>query len=285
MRFVRCAGGTTLDPEMYDENVAISIKHLTKKFRMPLQRLSSDKWVMPSQRFFSRIESRLKGKKTMYDEFNAVDDLSFTIRHGETVGVIGPNGSGKSTLLKLLAGVLYPTQGCILVQGRVAPFLELGVGFEPELTARENIYLYGAIMGMSRREIDRKYWDILKFAELRRFEDMKIRNFSSGMHLRLGFSIAIQTNPDILLVDEVLAVGDEAFQQKCMGKIEEFRKDGKTILFVSHDLDQIRAVCRSCLLFREGRIVSTGTPHEVIQQYLREVEEAGGKSAPSSRIG
>ncbi len=187
--------------------------------------------------------------------------------------MIGPNGSGKSTLLKLIAGVLYPDKGCVLVQGRVAPFLELGVGFEQELTARENIYLYGAIIGIPRREIDRKYWSILDFAELRRFEDMKIRNFSSGMHLRLGFSIAIHTNPDILLVDEVFAVGDEAFQRKCMGKIEEFRRAGKTILFVSHDLDQIREICKTCMLFQNGRIIASGATDEVIDQYLNAVEE------------
>jgi lipopolysaccharide transport system ATP-binding protein len=265
MRFVRCARGSALDPEMHDENDAISVMHLTKQFRIPLQR---------HRHLFSHIQARFGGQKTMYEEFNAIDDLSFTIRHGETVGVIGPNGSGKSTLLKLIAGVLYPTQGCVLVQGRVAPFLELGVGFEQELTASENIYLYGAIMGMSRREIDRKYWEILHFAELRRFEDMKIRNFSSGMQLRLGFSIAIQTNPDILLVDEVLAVGDEAFQQKCMEKIEEIRRAGKTILFVSHELDQIRAVCKTCMLFQKGRITATGTPDEVIDQYHQAIAEA-----------
>jgi lipopolysaccharide transport system ATP-binding protein len=278
MRFMRCAQGSTFEPGSDNETIAISVQHLTKQFKIPLERRRT---------IYSRLAARLEGKAALYRDFSALDDVSFHVRHGDTVGVIGPNGSGKSTLLKLIAGVLYPDRGCVLVQGQVAPFLELGVGFEPELTARENIYLYGAIMGMTRREIDRKYWDILNFAELKRFEDMKIRNFSSGMHLRLGFSVAIHTNPDILLVDEILAVGDEAFQNKCMEKIEEIRRAGKTILFVSHELDQIREVCRSCMLFRDGRIVTTGTPHEVIRQYLREVEEQeearGSAPAPGTR--
>jgi lipopolysaccharide transport system ATP-binding protein len=275
MRFMRCASGSTLEPGSGDESIAISVQHLTKEFKIPLERRRT---------IYSRFAARLQGKAALYRDFRALDDISFRIRHGETVGVIGPNGSGKSTLLKLIAGVLYPDRGCVFVQGRVAPFLELGVGFEQELSARENIYLYGSIMGMSRREIDRKYWDILNFADLKKFEDMKIRNFSSGMQLRLGFSVAIHTNPDILLVDEVLAVGDEAFQLKCMEKIEEIRRDGKTILFVSHELDQIRAVCRSCMLFREGRIVTTGTPHEVIERYLREVKEAAAAGETGSDL-
>lgn len=264
MRFIRCASGSVIDESGNDGDNAIFVQNLTKRFKIPLQR---------HRTVYARMAARLKGHAAMYQEFSAIDDLSFCIRQGETVGVIGPNGSGKSTLLKLIAGVLYPDKGCVLVQGRVAPFLELGVGFEQELTARENIYLYGAIIGIPRREIDRKYWSILDFAELRRFEDMKIRNFSSGMHLRLGFSIAIHTNPDILLVDEVFAVGDEAFQRKCMGKIEEFRRAGKTILFVSHDLDQIREICKTCMLFQNGRIIASGATDEVIDQYLNAVEE------------
>lgn len=277
MQFLRCAAGSTSGPEINEAGVAISVRHLTKQFNIPHQK---------NRTIFERIQARILHHESGYETFDALNDLSFVIRKGETVGVIGPNGSGKSTLLKLLAGVLYPTRGCVLVNGRVAPFLELGVGFEVELTARENIYLYGSIMGMSRREIDRKYWDIMHFSELRRFENMKIRNFSSGMHLRLGFSIAIHTNPDILLVDEVLAVGDESFQQKCMEKIEEIRREGKTILFVSHELDQIRAVCRTCMLFQNGQITATGTPDEVIDQYHRAIAEAAAvaeKSTPDFR--
>jgi len=268
MHFKRCAQGSSLNHRLIDASVAISAHHLVKRFRIPLMRHNTT---------YARIEARLRGYRTGYEEFNAVDDVSFYIHHGETVGVIGSNGSGKSTLLKLLAGVLYPTGGCVLVQGRIAPFLELGVGFEPELTARDNIYLYGSIMGMSRKEIDRDYWDILNFAELKRFEDMKVLNFSSGMQMRLGFSVAIHTNPDILLVDEVLAVGDEAFKRKCMEKMEEFRRDGKTILFVSHSLDQIRAICKTCMLLKKGQIIATGSPNEVIDRYYLSIQESAGK--------
>jgi lipopolysaccharide transport system ATP-binding protein len=272
MRFERCGKGSSLEAENIDMRTAISVQHLTKQFRIPLERRHTT---------YARVAARIRCQPTEYEEFNAVNDLSFRILHGETVGVIGPNGSGKSTLLKLLAGVLYPTKGCVLVQGRVAPFLELGVGFEQQLTARENIYLYGAIMHMSRREIDRKYWEILDFAELRRFENMKLHNFSSGMQLRLGFSIAIQTRPDILLVDEVLAVGDEAFQQKCMEKIEEIRKNGKTILFVSHELKQIRAVCKTCMLLQHGQIAAIGTPDYVIDEYHQAIAREDSQSSSS----
>jgi ABC-type polysaccharide/polyol phosphate transport system ATPase subunit len=202
-----------------------------------------------------------------YEEFWALKDVSFSIKHGETFGVIGPNGSGKSTLLKMLAGVLYPDTGSIKINGKIAPFLELGVGFQYELTAKENIYLYSAIMGLTKKEIDRKYDDILEFAELKRFENMKLRNFSSGMYVRLAFSIAIQTNPDILLLDEVLAVGDEHFQKKCMGKIEEIRKNGKTIVFVSHALGPVKSLCQKSLLLKDGNIAAIGDTEKVIEKY------------------
>ena len=264
MTFERCAQGSSIHPQFIDGSVAIAAQHLIKQFRIPLMRQYT---------VYARIDALLRGLRIGYEVFNAVDNVSFRIHHGETVGLIGPNGSGKSTLLKLLAGVLYPTSGCVMVQGRVAPFLELGVGFEQELTARDNIYLYGSIMGMSRKEIDRKYWDILDFGDLRRFENMKVVNFSSGMQLRLGFSVAIHTHADILLVDEVLAVGDEAFQHKCMEKIEDIRRDGKTILFVSHDLDKIQAVCKTCMLLKKGSIIAAGPTDEVIDRYHQVVKE------------
>jgi len=266
MYFQRCAEGSSIVHT--DDSVAISVQHLVKRFRIPHQHRNTA---------YDGIEALLRAQRIGYEEFNAIDDVSFDIHHGETLGVIGPNGSGKSTLLKLIAGVLYPSRGCVRVQGKIAPFLELGVGFEQELTARDNIYLYGAIMGIPRRDIDRKYWDILDFAELRRFEEMKIVHFSSGMQLRLGFSVAIQTNPDILLVDEVFTVGDNAFKKKCEQKIEEFRKDGKTILFVSHELDQIQKICRTSMLFQKGRISSSGPTKEIIDLYLQNGEERSGK--------
>jgi ABC-type polysaccharide/polyol phosphate transport system ATPase subunit len=203
-----------------------------------------------------------------YDEFWALKDVSFSVKHGETFGVIGPNGSGKSTLLKMLAGVLYPDSGSIKVNGRIAPFLELGVGFQPELSARENIYLYSAIMGLTKREVERKYEDILEFAELKRFENMRLRNFSSGMYVRLAFSIAIQTNPDILLLDEVLAVGDEQFQRKCSEKIDEIRKSGKTIILVSHNLGAVKSLCKKSVLLTNGHIKANGDTFKVIESYM-----------------
>jgi len=183
--------------------------------------------------------------------------------------VIGPNGSGKSTLLKILAGVLYPDRGTVRMNGKIAPFLELGVGFHPDLTAEENIYLYGAIMGLTKRMVASKYEEILDFAELKRFENMKLKNFSSGMAVRLAFSTAIQTNPDILLVDEVLAVGDESFQRKCSGKIDEIRREGKTILLVSHDLGMVQKLCERGILLKDGRILSSGSSDKIVEDYKR----------------
>ena len=191
-----------------------------------------------------------RGGSYSYEVFNALQDISFTVSHGETFGIIGPNGSGKSTLLKILAGVLYPDSGEVRVNGKIAPFLEVGVGFQPDLTAKENIYLYGAIMGLSKREIASKYDEILEFAELKRFESMKLKNFSSGMTVRLAFSTAIQTDPDILLVDEVLSVGDESFQRKCNEKIDNIRKIGKTIVLVSHAMETVEELCKRCILIK-----------------------------------
>jgi lipopolysaccharide transport system ATP-binding protein len=172
--------------------------------------------------------------------------------------VIGPNGCGKSTLLKVLAGVLYPDSGRVRMNGKIAPFLELGVGFQSELTAKDNVYLYGAIMGLTRRDVDKRYDEIMDFSELKRFENMKLRSFSSGMYVRLAFATAIQTDPDIMLVDEVLSVGDESFQRKCGQKIDEIRRAGKTILLVSHSLGTVQTLCDRCLLLNGGRIWRSG---------------------------
>jgi lipopolysaccharide transport system ATP-binding protein len=236
---------------------AVVVENVSKFYRIPLEK---------KRTVYDNLIGVFSGNKG-YDEFWALKDVGFSVKHGETFGVIGPNGSGKSTLLKMLAGVLYPDSGRIKVNGKIAPFLELGVGFQYELTARENIYLYGAIMGLTRKEVGRKYEDILEFAELKRFENMKLRSFSSGMYVRLAFSIAIQTDPDIMLLDEVLAVGDEHFQKKCMGKIEEIRKSGKTIIFVSHDLAAVKSLCKKSLLLRGGRVAAVGETEQVIGIY------------------
>src|SRR5271157_2465447 len=238
---------------------AIVVDNISKRYRIPLEK---------KRTVYENLTGLLSGNKG-YQEFWALKDVSFSIKHGETFGVIGPNGSGKSTLLKMLAGVLYPDSGSIKVSGKIAPFLELGVGFQYELTARENIYLYGAIMGLTKKDVSKKYDDIMEFAELKKFENMKLRNFSSGMYVRLAFSVAIQTDPDIMLLDEVLAVGDEHFQKKCMGKIEEIRKSGKTIVFVSHALGSVESLCSRSALIYHGKMVAVGDTEKIIEQYLK----------------
>jgi len=236
---------------------AIVVDSISKYYRIPFEK---------KRTVYENLVGMFGGNKS-YEEFWALKDVGFTVKHGETFGVIGPNGSGKSTLLKILAGVLYQDSGSIRVNGKIAPFLELGVGFQQQLTARENIYLYGAIMGLAKRDVNRKYDEILEFAELKRFEDMKLKNFSSGMYVRLAFSIAIQTDPDILLLDEVLSVGDEHFQKKCMDKIDEIRKNGKTIIFVSHALPSVKSLCRKSLLLSGGKVVAIGDTEKVIDIY------------------
>jgi lipopolysaccharide transport system ATP-binding protein len=242
---------------------AIIVENISKRFRIPHER----KFTV-----YEHIVGFLKGGAYSFEEFNALQDVSFTVKHGETFGVMGPNGCGKSTLLKVLAGVLYPDHGSVRINGKIAPFLELGVGFQPELTAKENIYLYGAIMGLTRKEIDNRYDEIMDFSELKRFENMKLRSFSSGMYVRLAFATAIQTDPDIMLVDEVLSVGDEAFQEKCRQKIDEIRKAGKTILLVSHALETVRELCDRSLLLNGGRAVAVGKTDRVLIEYGKMID-------------
>jgi lipopolysaccharide transport system ATP-binding protein len=237
------------EPAIGNSDEVILVEHLTKKFRLPHEKKAT---------LFEHMIAVLKGGSYSYEEFLALDDISFDVRHGETFGIIGPNGSGKSTLLKILAGVLYPDAGCVTVHGKIAPFLELGVGFKPDLSAKQNIFLYGAIMGLKKREIMERYEKILEFAELKQFESMRLKNFSSGMAVRLAFSTAIQTDPDILLVDEVLSVGDESFQEKCYEKINEMKTGKKTIVYVSHSLDSVLKLCDRCLLLEKGKIVQIG---------------------------
>lgn len=242
------------------DDYAIIVDHLSKRFRIPHERKIT---------VYQHVVGLFKGGSFSYEEFAALRDITFTVKHGETFGIIGPNGSGKSTLLKILAGVLYPDSGSVRVNGKIAPFLELGVGFQPDLTAKENIYLYGAIMGLTKKEVASKYDEILDFAELKRFENMKLKNFSTGMAVRLAFSTAIQTKPDILLVDEVLSVGDESFQRKCSGKIDEIRKEGKTIILVSHAMGTVQELCKRCLLIQRGNIISIGETKMVIDTYMK----------------
>ena len=199
--------------------------------------------------------------------FHALHDVTFSVCRGETLAVLGRNGSGKSTSLKLMAEVTRPSEGEVLVEGRVSPLIELGAGFHPDLTGRENIFLNASILGMANREISARFDEIVEFAELADFIDTPVKRYSSGMYMRLGFSVAIHSNPDILLVDEVLSVGDAVFQDKCLSKMQEFQRDGITIVLVTHNLELVQGFCQRALLLHAGSLVCEGEPHEVVQRY------------------
>ncbi len=233
-------------------------KNVSKKFRIPIERRTT---------LFEEVVAFMKGSRR-YEKLQALRNVSFEVKTGEIFGIIGPNGSGKTTLLGIIANIIYPDEGELIVEGRITPILALGVGFNPELTAKENVYLYGALVGMKKGEIKSKYEGILKFAELRRFEAMKLKNFSSGMNARLAFSTAIATEPDILLVDEVLAVGDIAFQIKCMDEIKKLNENGTTIIFVSHNIEAVRSLCERAMFLNNGEVVEVGDVAEVVNTYL-----------------
>jgi ABC-type polysaccharide/polyol phosphate transport system ATPase subunit len=223
--------------------------------------------------------------------FTALDGVSFDVRKGSTFGVIGENGSGKSTLLKLLAGITKPTRGSLSVEGRVSALIELGAGFHPEITGRENVAINGIMLGLSRRQIEERFDEIVAFAEMERFIDAPVKTYSSGMYARLGFAVAIHVDPDVLLIDEVLAVGDEAFTRKCLDKIGEFRRRGKTILIVTHSLGLVEKMCDDVAWLRRGQIADRGDPKRVIDAYLtyvaggEEVLLAGGQGHVPAREG
>ncbi|MEL6160843.1 MAG: ABC transporter ATP-binding protein [Cyanobacteria bacterium J06627_32] len=207
------------------------------------------------------------------EDFWALNEVSFEVGHGEIVGIIGRNGAGKSTLLKILSRITEPTHGRIEIEGRVASLLEVGTGFHGELTGRENIYLNGAILGMSRAEIDRRFDEIVAFAEVEKFLDTPVKRYSSGMYVRLAFAVAAHMEPDILIVDEVLAVGDTAFQKKCLGKMGDVSsQEGRTVLFVSHNMETVQALCKRAILMESGRVIGQGPTNEIINQYLRSMQ-------------
>ncbi|HZJ27771.1 MAG TPA: ABC transporter ATP-binding protein [Acidimicrobiia bacterium] len=240
---------------------AISVEHVTKSFRLYNERNQSLKAMV-----LARARAR-------YEEFHAVDDVSFEIPAGTTFGLVGENGSGKSTLLKCIARILRPERGTIRTEGKVSALLELGAGFHPELSGRDNTYLNGSILGLSRKQIDARFDQIVDFAGLEKFIDTPVKNYSSGMYVRLGFSIAINVDPDILLVDEVLAVGDEQFQRKCSEKFLELRESGKTVVVVSHALGSLRNLCDDVALLEHGKLRAVGPAVEVIDTYLDDVHE------------
>jgi len=243
---------------------AISVSHISKSFIIPHEKRDTlREWVA----------SGFKPRKK--DVLHAIDDVSFTVGQGESFGIIGRNGSGKSTLLKVLAGIYPVDSGKVVTNGKISPFLELGVGFNYDLSARDNVYLNGTVLGLSKAEIDDQFDEIIRFSELEQFVDQKLKNFSSGMQVRLAFSVAIKANADIYLMDEVLAVGDMAFQQKCFEVFRQFRRDGKILIFVSHDLASVRQFCDRSLYLKGGKAVLVGRTDEVLDRYVYEDQKAG----------
>jgi lipopolysaccharide transport system ATP-binding protein len=238
----------------------ITVENVSKVFRLPHDR----KYTL-RQRFVSIF------RKNTYENFHALRDVSFTVKSGEFFGIIGRNGAGKSTLLKIIAGVFAPTSGTVTFDGPIAPFLELGVGFQGDLSVKDNILLYGALLGLNRQQIKDRYDWIIDFSGLERFVDAKLKNLSSGMQVRLGFSITVSVERPILLVDEVLAVGDIDFQKKCYDAFQNFKKSGRTIIFVSHDLNAIGKFCDRVILLDKGSIASEGIPEKVLDLYKKAV--------------
>lgn len=245
---------------------AVEIDHVSKSFRLYREKYSSLK------------ERLIHLGRVPYEDFKALDDVSLTIEAGQTVGLLGHNGSGKSTLLKCIAGILQPTSGSVTTVGRLAALLELGAGFHPDLTGRENVYMNASILGMKRVDVARIFDDIVGFAGLEQFIDTPVKHYSSGMYIRLGFSVAINVDPEILLVDEVLAVGDEAFQRKCIDKVKTFQAEGRTIIIVTHAVEQVRQLCHHAAALDHGRVVIAGDPNDVIREF-RERLMSGVSSA------
>ena len=255
-------------------NYAVEVNNVSKMFKLYHENVRSLK------------EKVLFFNKRGYEEFWALKDIDIQVPEGETLGIIGANGSGKSTLLKLTTKILYPTKGKVVTNGSIAALLELGAGFQPDLTGRENVYLNASILGFSKREVDKRFDAIVSFAEMERFIDNHVRNYSSGMYIRLGFAVAISVDPDILIVDEVLAVGDEAFQRKCIERIEDIQEAGKTIIFVTHNVEMTKEICTRVVMLDHGEMVKEGKPREVVNYYhqLMESDESERSERGSRQI-
>lgn len=241
------------------ENLAVDVQNVTMKFNMPKEKVDSLK------EYFVKWAK----KQIRYEEFIALDNVSLQVEKGEVMGIVGLNGSGKSTLLKLVSGIMKPTSGTVRTYGTISPLIELGAGFDFELTARENVFLNGSVLGLERDFIKEKYDEIIEFAELREFENVAIKNFSSGMIARLGFSIATLVKPEILIVDEILAVGDFLFQQKCEKRITQMMSGGTTVLIVSHSVDQIERLCSKVLWLEHGMMRAVGDAGDVCGKYRK----------------
>ncbi len=241
-----------------DDDVAIKISHISKSFKLPHEKHNSlkDRAI----HFF--------GTKN-FTKYQALEDIDIEIKKGEFFGIVGKNGSGKSTLLKIIANIYQPTNGSISIQGTLSPFIELGVGFNPELTGRENVFLSGTILGLTKKKIELLYDDIVKFSEMEEFMDQKLKNYSSGMMVRLAFSIAVRADADILLIDEVLAVGDASFQLKCLNYFKELKSKKKTVVFVSHDMKSVVKFCDKAILINDSKMVLQGEPELIAKRYFK----------------
>lgn len=255
------------------EPIVVSARDIWKEFRVYHEKNQSIK------------EAFLKRKRAAYETFWALKGVSFDVKRGVTYGLIGENGSGKSTMLKILAKILRPQQGAVKIDGKVSALLELGTGFHPELTGRENVFLNGSILGLTRKEIEKRFDQIVAFSELEQFIDMPVKNYSSGMYVRLGFAVSTNVDPDILLIDEILAVGDEAFQRKSLDKLYELKSQNKTIVVVSHALSSVASICDEAIWLDKGEVKATGEARKVVDAYLGEVnrqeEERAGLAEPS----
>ena len=248
--------------------LVIEAVELWKRFRIPHVRRHT---ILEHVAGFLSV---LEGERYDYEEFWALKGVSFKVGSGESLGVIGPNGSGKSTLLKLMANVMRPDKGRVEANGRVVPILELGIGFQGDLTIKENALVYGVVMGIGRTEMRKRIGQVLEFADLTKFQDAKLKTLSSGMQVRLAFSIAVQTNADVFLVDEALAVGDIEFQQKCLDKFREFKRDGKSIVFVSHDMDLVKEFCEKTLYMVHGEVRALGLSDGITSQFIDDTKSA-----------
>ena len=242
------------------KEIAIKIEHATVRFNRASQQINNIKEYL----------IKLAKRELMFQEFLAIRDLSFEVKAGESWGIVGTNGAGKSTLLKLICGILKPYKGSVLVNGRIAPLIELGAGFDGELTAKENVILNGTLMGYSQKMMEERFDEIIEFAELHDFLDMPIKNYSSGMAARLGFSVATMVQPDILICDEVLSVGDFRFQEKCEKRMKDMLSGGTTLLYVSHNIDSVRSLCDHALWLRQGEAVVSGEAGMVCDRYMNE---------------
>lgn len=264
---------------MADKEIAIKVTSLAKTF----QPQSSSRTIKEA---FISTGRRLSGKRKLshhQGEYTALKDINFEVNKGDFFGIVGRNGCGKSTLLKILAGVYAPTKGSVQINGKLTPFIELGVGFNPELSGRDNVFLNGALLGFTRKQMEEMYDDIVNFAELHEFMDTKLKNYSSGMQVRLAFSVAIRAESDILLIDEVLAVGDAAFQQKCFNYFLELKKNKRTVVFVSHDMPSVNRFCDKAIYVSDGEIQLIAKPNEITEMYVRDNFGVTEASTPNKK--